>query len=52
MSENSEKKGYFRQPFSQQERDQLRQMVRFLATVLFFVILASLAVGFFVTQFT
>lgn len=52
MSENSESKGYFRQPLNPGERAQLRQMVRFLAAVLFFVIIASLLVGFFVTQFT
>ncbi len=42
--------GLFSTPISTEERAQIRQMAKFLATVLFFVIMASLIVGFIVTQ--
>lgn len=45
-----EKNGLFSTPISDEERTQLKQMAKFLVTVLFFVMIASLVVGFIVTQ--
>lgn len=50
MSEDEEKDGIFSQPFSDQERAQIKTLVRFLIVVLVFVMLAALTVGFIVTQ--
>jgi len=47
---NANSGGIFKTPLSQQERDQIKTLLRFLAVVLFFVMVAALTVGVIVSQ--